>query len=67
MPLIKPSLFLFVECRMEMFSSLLGRHMAANRLDSLPISAIEGIVNSGAAVPYSQEEIESLLEVRYLQ
>ncbi|XXG77306.1 hypothetical protein AAC387_Pa08g1482 [Persea americana] len=48
--------------RMEMFSSLLGRHMAANRLDSLPISAIEGIVNSGAAVPYSQEEIESLLE-----
>lgn len=48
--------------RVETFNAVFGQHMAANRLDSISVSEVEQIANRQAAVPYTMQEIKSLLE-----
>ncbi|KAL0310555.1 UNVERIFIED_CONTAM: DNA replication licensing factor MCM32 [Sesamum angustifolium] len=51
--------------RLEAFSAALGRYRHAQHVEQMPISDIEGVVNSAAAVPYSSTEIMSLLEMMH--
>ncbi|OVA03634.1 Mini-chromosome maintenance [Macleaya cordata] len=48
--------------RMEAFRSVFGQHMLANHLDLISIADIEEVVNVGAAMQYTRQEIVSLLE-----
>ncbi|XAR59321.1 DNA helicase [Bertholletia excelsa] len=48
--------------RIEAFNSLFGQHVRENHLERITIGDIETAVNTKAAVPYSREEIMSLLE-----
>lgn len=52
-------------CRLEAFSSALGKYSHAQHIEQMPIVDIEGVVNSGVAEPYSASEIMSLLKVRF--
>ncbi|XP_075523240.1 DNA replication licensing factor MCM3 homolog 2 [Primulina tabacum] len=49
--------------RLEAFSSALGKYRHAQHIEQMPIADIEGVVNSGAAKPYSASEIMSLLKI----
>lgn len=49
--------------RVEAFSSVLGRHRHAHHLEQMPIADIGGVVNNGAALPYSSTEIMSILKI----
>ncbi|KAL0300596.1 UNVERIFIED_CONTAM: DNA replication licensing factor MCM32 [Sesamum radiatum] len=51
--------------RLETFSAAIGRYRHAQHVEQMPISEIEGVVNSAAAVPYSSTEIMSLLEMMH--
>ncbi|GAA0185428.1 DNA metabolism protein [Lithospermum erythrorhizon] len=51
--------------RLEAFSTALGRHRHARHLEQMQISDIEAVVNEGASVPYTVEEIASLLEIMH--
>ncbi|XP_077250981.1 DNA replication licensing factor MCM3-like [Tasmannia lanceolata] len=48
--------------RVETFNTIFGQHMATNRLDLISIMEIEQIINQGVAVPYTRQDVESLLE-----
>ncbi|MCL7030182.1 hypothetical protein MKW94_000113 [Papaver nudicaule] len=48
--------------RIEAFDSVFGQHMRANHLDFISIADIENVVNTGAAVQYTRQEIVTLLE-----
>ncbi|GLT50639.1 hypothetical protein SLA2020_241120 [Shorea laevis] len=48
--------------RLEAFKATFGQHMRANRKDSISISEVEGVVDSGADAPYTKTEIMSLLK-----
>ncbi|KAI3969715.1 hypothetical protein MKX01_020276 [Papaver californicum] len=48
--------------RIEAFGSVFGQHMQANHLDLIYIADIETVVNAGAAVQYTRQEIVTLLE-----
>ncbi|EPS70184.1 hypothetical protein M569_04577 [Genlisea aurea] len=52
----------FAAERLEAFSSALGRHRHAHHLERMAIGDVEGVVNAGAASPYTAAEIMSLLE-----
>lgn len=52
--------------RVEAFSSVLGRHRHAHHLEQMPIADIGGVVNNGAALPYSSTEIMSILKVHII-
>lgn len=52
--------------RVEAFSSVLGRHRHAHHLEQMPIADIGGVVNTGAALPYSSTEIMSILKVHHM-
>lgn len=45
---------------------MLGRHRHAHHLEQMPIADIGGVVNNGAALPYSSTEIMSILKVHIL-
>ncbi|KAG8365611.1 hypothetical protein BUALT_Bualt18G0123800 [Buddleja alternifolia] len=51
--------------RLESFSAALGRYRHAQHVEQMSIADIEGVVNSGGAVPYSAPEIMSLLEIMH--
>ncbi|CAA0832924.1 DNA replication licensing factor MCM3 [Striga hermonthica] len=51
--------------RLDAFSAALGRYRHTQHVDQMPIADIEGVVNSGSAVPYTAAEIMSLLEVMH--
>ncbi|KAG8385313.1 hypothetical protein BUALT_Bualt03G0029800 [Buddleja alternifolia] len=51
--------------RLEAFSAALGRYRHAQHVEQMPIADIEGVVNGGAAVPYTASEIMSLLEIMH--
>ncbi|KAL3520205.1 hypothetical protein ACH5RR_018354 [Cinchona calisaya] len=49
--------------RLEAFSAALGRHRHTQHLEQISVADIEGVVNNGASVPYSDVEIMTLLEI----
>ncbi|KAL7142515.1 hypothetical protein ABFS83_08G128400 [Erythranthe nasuta] len=53
------------EQRLETFSAALGKYRHAQHVDQMSIPDIEGVVNTGAAAPYSATEIMSLLEIMH--
>ncbi|KAA8519521.1 hypothetical protein F0562_013777 [Nyssa sinensis] len=60
-PAAQPNISVSPE-RIEAFNSLLGQHVGVHHLDRISIADIETVVNAGAAVPYSREEVIFLLE-----
>lgn len=55
--------FVHCACRLEAFSAALGRYRHAQHVEQISVADIEGVVNSGASVPFSTAEIMTLLEV----
>lgn len=49
--------------RLEAFSAALGRHRHAQHVEQISVADVQGVVNSGASVPYSNAEIMTLLEM----
>ncbi|XP_027087801.1 DNA replication licensing factor MCM3 homolog 2 [Coffea eugenioides] len=49
--------------RLEAFSAALGRYRHAQHVEQISVADIEGVVNSGASVPFSTAEIMTLLEM----
>ncbi|CAN4080174.1 unnamed protein product [Withania somnifera] len=49
--------------RFQAFSAALGRHRNLQHVEQIPVADVESVVNNGAAVPYSNAEIERLLQM----
>ncbi|CAI9087943.1 OLC1v1022151C1 [Oldenlandia corymbosa var. corymbosa] len=49
--------------RLEAFRAALGKHRHTQHVEQMTVAEIEGVVNTGVSVPYSNAEIMSLLEI----
>ncbi|KAK4770835.1 hypothetical protein SAY87_031367 [Trapa incisa] len=48
--------------RVKAFNTIFGQHMRANRLDIISVADIEKVINNVSVIPYSKEQMTSLLE-----